>query len=118
MQIASPALGPVPWSVYCTTQAKAELSAPAISAFRRALGSAVAWLYAHSAKDVASVLQPAFSSLPPSDLLSLIARYQRAEIWAPGGDIQVAALQRWEDALQPGGLLPAGITLMQMVPGR
>jgi NitT/TauT family transport system substrate-binding protein len=108
------ALGPVPWSVYCSTSALASEKCGPIAAFRKAVSAATIWLYDNSAQQASSVLAKVFADKKASEIAAQVARYQRAELWVPDARIDPTHVATWDDALKRGGLIPSGLGLAQL----
>ncbi|MFT4015132.1 MAG: hypothetical protein QM682_17435 [Paracoccus sp. (in: a-proteobacteria)] len=112
----APALGPVPWSVYCAPAEAAARLAPALGSFRQALAHAVAWLYAHPSIEAAALLGPEFPAIPAQALAAQLERSARAGIWKADPAADAAQVARWAGALRQGGLMPPGRDLLDFYP--
>lgn len=109
------ALGPIPWSVYCTSTTIAADRPEAIAAFREALGEAIAWIYQQDARTVAESLADFFPDIEPEDLTTYMARYQKMQLWRTGADVAADQLQRWEDALKSAKLMQSAESLTALL---
>mgnify|MGYP001155705611 CR=1 FL=1 len=78
------AIGPVPWSVYCTTSA------------------------------IAARLAGLFPERGKGELATQVARYVRARLWVADARMDAAQFVTWDAALKRGGLMPRGLDLMQL----
>ncbi|MBT1157240.1 ABC transporter substrate-binding protein [Aminobacter anthyllidis] len=108
------ALGPVPWSVYCSTSVLAAEKNRPFVAFRQAVSAAAIWLYDNSAQEASRVLAKVFADKRATDIAAQVARYQRAELWVPDATVNPAHVATWDDALRRGGLMPNGLGLAQL----
>jgi len=108
------AIGPVPWSVYCTTSAIAARRENAIAAFRSAVAAAAAWLYASPAAEAAALLAGLFPERGKGELSIQVARYVRARLWVADARMDAAQFVTWDAALKRDGLMPRGLDLMQL----
>jgi NitT/TauT family transport system substrate-binding protein len=106
------ALGPVPWSVYCTTSTLATARRDAISAFRKAISAAASWLYESPAHEAAPALSTTFADKSMDEIESQVARYRHARLWVPDAEVDPAHIASWNAALRRGGLMPDGLDLM------
>lgn len=110
------ALGPVPWSVYCTTSALAVAHKESIAAFRVAISAAAGWLYDNPAGDAARLLASPFADKSGDAIEAQVARYQQARLWVRDAAVDPAHLASWDDALRRGGVMPRGLDLMGFCP--
>lgn len=108
------ALGPVPWSVYCTTAQRAAEQAETIAAFCRAIAAAVGWLYENPWQEAARLLAAGFPDKSASQIGAQLARYREARVWVPDAVIEPVQIERWDAALRRGGLMPKGLALAQL----
>lgn len=108
------AVGPLPWSIYCTTSAVAGERARAIAALRAGIAAAAAWLYDNPPRQAAALLAPAFPDRDPDDVALQIGRYARARLWVADAGLDAAQFVRWDRALKRGGLMPPGLDLMRL----
>jgi NitT/TauT family transport system substrate-binding protein len=105
------ALGPVPWSVYCTTRDLANARREEIGAYRAALAEAIEWLDGHDGAAAAALIGKYFPNLAPARLAADMERYVAARLWVPGACLAPDQLWRWQQALRDGGLLGADQSL-------
>lgn len=109
------ALGPVPWSIYCCLSSQLE-ALSGLEAFRRALSAAVQWLYKRGGEGAADSLAALFPAISRNVLAAQLDRYVRARLWVTDTALQAEQVERWETALQHGGLLAQGMSLRAFCP--
>lgn len=108
------AVGPLPWSIYCTTAAIAAERETAIAAFRSSIAAAAAWLYDNPPGQAATLLAPTFPERSAEELARQLERYARARLWVADARIDAAQFVTWDKALKRDGLMPRGLDLMQL----
>lgn len=110
------ALGPVPWSIYCTTSTLAVEHEKEIAAFRAAISAAAGWLYDTPALEAVRLLSNVFADKSADAIEAQVARYRRARLWVSDAAVDPAHLANWEGALKRGGLMPKGLDLVGLCP--
>jgi ABC-type nitrate/sulfonate/bicarbonate transport system substrate-binding protein len=111
----SEGLGPIPWSVYCTTREAALRHGESIVGFRASIAAAVRWLYATGAAEAGEAIAPFFKDIPVERLVARLQRAISARMWADDGCVARDQVRRWEAALRRGGLLPASLSLEALI---
>ena len=105
------ALGPVPWSIYCTPSALAAEHEDAIAAFRAAISAAAGWLYDNPGSEAARLLAGTFADKSVDAIETQVAGYRQARLWVSDAAVDPARLASWDGALRRGGLMPWGLDL-------
>jgi NitT/TauT family transport system substrate-binding protein len=100
---------PVPWSAYIARPEVLAAQRPAFAAFTRAIGQALAWIRSEPAATVASVVSPYYADYPIGALVTAIAGYQRAEVFAASTAISERDFDHFADILRQSGWLSADV---------
>jgi NitT/TauT family transport system substrate-binding protein len=76
-----------------------------LACMERAIGRTQAWLYQHSAAELAALVAPYFKGVAPDDLASALGKYQDAGLWARSTRISRAGFERLALSLRSGGFI-------------
>lgn len=98
-------LGPLPWSVYCTTASGLVRRTVELQRFRHALSAAIDWLYTHSGEDAVPLVGHVFPDTAPSMLSATIERYRAARLWRETARVSLDQMRKWDRILCENGLL-------------
>lgn len=98
-------LGPLPWSVYCTTASSLARRGIELLRFRNALAAAIDWLYAHSGEEAAPLVGHVFPDTAPTTLSATIERYRAARLWRETARVSLDQMRKWDRILGDNGLL-------------
>lgn len=102
--------GRVPWSAYIARADVLEAKAEAFGAFTRAVEQALAWMASHDAVELAARVQHYYPGYPFDALVTGLAAYQQAQVFAPDSHIPQAEFNHfrqlltdinWLDSSQP-----------------
>lgn len=74
--------GKVPWSAYIARPDRIVAAPAAFAAFTRAIGTALAWIAAHDAAEVAACVGAYYPGYPAAGLLAAIAGYKASGVFA------------------------------------
>ncbi|MXP59806.1 ABC transporter substrate-binding protein [Pantoea sp. Taur] len=111
--------GKVPWSAYIARTDVLTEKAAAFAAFSRAIEQALAWIATHDAETLAAQVQHCYPDYPLDALITGLAAYQQAHVFAPSGLIpadefdhfsQLLSAIGWLDPSQP---VPYGALVTQ-----
>jgi NitT/TauT family transport system substrate-binding protein len=99
------ATGPVPFSSYMTTPAFLARERPVLERFTRALYRTQRWMAAATARDIASVIAPAFGDIDPVIRERAIDRYLRQGTWARDPLVRRPGYEYLQRILLDGGFI-------------
>ena len=99
------ATGPVPFSSYMTTPAFLENERPVLERFVRALYRAQRWMAGTTAREIASLIAPAFPDIEPDIRERAVDRYLRQGTWARDPLIRRPGYEYLQRILLDGGFI-------------
>ena len=99
------ATGPVPFSSYMTTPAFLDKERPVLERFARALYRAQRWTAGTTAREIASLIAPAFPDIEPGIRERAIDRYLRQGTWARDPLIRRPGYEYLQRILLDGGFI-------------
>jgi len=99
------ATGPVPFSSYMTTPAFLDEERPVLERFVRALYRAQRWMAGVTAREVASLIAPAFPDIEPGIRERAVDRYLRQGTWARDPLIRRPGYEYLQRILLDGGFI-------------
>ncbi|MDQ4213087.1 ABC transporter substrate-binding protein [Microbacterium sp. ASV81] len=106
--------GPVPWSVYCAAADWADSHTEELVAFRQGINRGMQWVFEADIDEIVAQLSPDFPALDDGKIADTIRSYREIPFWARTAEIDLAALEGWQDALIRWGMLAAGTDLLKL----
>ncbi|MDI9278250.1 ABC transporter substrate-binding protein [Pantoea sp. EABMAA-21] len=97
--------GKVPWSAYIARADVLTEKAAAFAAFSRAIKQALAWIATHDAETLAASVQRYYPDYPLDALITGLAAYQQAHVFAPNGLIPADEFNHFSQLLGDIGWL-------------
>lgn len=112
--------GPMPNSVYYTTEEIVETRAVALARFARALQRAMNWVAENGVAkvEVHDVLAAQWPDEDQARLLRVVAGFRASGLWVDGVRVDKSALARWQRFLVEGSLLEAAVAYDDLVDER
>jgi NitT/TauT family transport system substrate-binding protein len=101
--------GPTVYTAFICSQEGFAKKQAAFARLNEVLGTLQTWLHAHSAQDIAHIVQPYFAELELDVLTSAIDRYLQNQVWAATPEISRAGFDRLADSLHSGGFIQTRI---------
>ena len=83
--------------------------------FTKALNKGLEYTFNHDSKDVAKVIQNAFSDTNVDDLETMIERYRQADVWLPNPYIEEEFYQTLIDLLKENNLITKTVSYQELV---
>ncbi|KTS00287.1 ABC transporter substrate-binding protein [Pantoea dispersa] len=97
--------GNVPWSAYIARADVLVEKATAFAAFSHAIEQALVWIASHDAAELAARVQQYYPDYPLDALVTGLAAYQQAHVFAPGSQIPQAEFTHFSQLLSAIGWL-------------
>ena len=97
--------GPTVYTTFLATRDGIARNRSAIAAMVRAIRHMQAWLYQHSAEDLAEVVAPFYPDLAPDLLTNALRRYRDAGLWARYPKVSREGFTRLAESLLSGGFV-------------
>lgn len=101
--------GPTVYTAFICSQEGFAKKQAAFARLNEVLGTLQTWLHAHSAQDIARIVQPYFAQLELDVLTSAIERYLQNQVWATTPEMSRAGFDRLADSLHSGGFIQTRI---------
>jgi len=101
--------GPTVYTAFICSQDGFAKKRAAFERLNEVLGTLQTWLYAHSAQDIAQIVQPYFAELERDVLTRAIERYLQGQVWATTPEVSRAGFDRLADSLHSGGFIQTRI---------
>ena len=101
--------GPTVYTAFICSQDGFAKKRAAFERLNEVLGTLQTWLYAHSAQDIAQIVQPYFAELERDVLTRAIVRYLQGQVWATTPEVSRAGFDRLADSLHAGGFIQTRI---------
>ena len=101
--------GPTVYTTLICSQDGFAKKRAAFARLNEVLGTLQTWLHAHSAQDIAQIVQPYFAELELDVLTRAIERYLRGQVWATTPEVSRAGFDRLADSLHSGGFIQTRI---------
>ncbi len=109
------ATGPLPYTVYMTTQSYLDKNPETVQKFVNAVYRGQEWVASHSPQEVAEAVLPQFPDSDAETLAQIIERYQQQDTWAPDPVVNPDAYDFFQSILEAGGQLEQRIPYEDMV---
>lgn len=102
---AQAARGDTSYTTLTATRAGVTRNASAFAALTRAYAETLQWVVAHPADELAAAVAPYFGHVERADLVTALARYKAAGLWATEPAISRKGFDRLAVSLQSGGFI-------------
>jgi NitT/TauT family transport system substrate-binding protein len=97
--------GPTVYTTFLATRDGIARKRSAIATMVRATRRMQAWIYEHSAKDLAEVVAPFYPDLAADLLANALRRYRDAGLWARSPEVSREGFTRLAESLLSGGFI-------------
>ena len=110
-----PLLGEMPYTAYMASVSYIDKNPNIIQAFTNAVYKGLIWTEAHSAEEIAKLVQPDFANVPPEIVLAVITEYKRVNVWAKDPLLSRDGTKRMVDLMVDGGVIRSAVPYEQLV---
>lgn len=97
--------GPMPYTAFMAPASYIEKNPAVIQAFTNAVYKALIWTDTHSPKEIAALIAPDFTDVPPATVEAVIAEYKKVKIWATDPRIPRDGMDRMIALMADGGII-------------
>jgi NitT/TauT family transport system substrate-binding protein len=108
-------LGPVPYTSYMASVSYIEKNPSIVQAFTNAIYKGLIWTDAHSAEEIAKLIQPDFANVPVATIQTVIEEYKKVNIWAPDPLLRPDGMKRMLDLMVDAGIVKSHIPYDKVV---
>jgi NitT/TauT family transport system substrate-binding protein len=110
-----PLLGEMPYTAYMASVSYIEKNPNVIQAFTNAVYKGLIWTEAHSAAELAKLVQPDFANVPPEIVLAVITEYKKVNVWAKDPLLSRDGTKRMVDLMVDGGVIKSAVPYERLV---
>jgi NitT/TauT family transport system substrate-binding protein len=108
-------LGPMPYTAYMASMTYIEKNPKIIQSFTNAIYKGLIWTETHSAEEIAKLIAPDFSGVPPETILAVVSEYKKVKVWASDPLLDPKGMDRMMALMVDGGVLKTAVPYDQMV---